>query len=95
MFLFCFKNKKLANISFSADACGPPPDGAGTISLRHVIMAHRDRYINDDPENRPHWLDEGRRALRRYLKLLCFAVYLRYEGGVGGAVVRGRWIDGR
>ena len=72
------------------DACGPPPEGAGIVNLRHVIMSHRDRFVNDDPQNRSHWLREGRRALRRYLKLLCFAIYLRLTNMIFG--LAGYWV---
>ena len=48
------------------------------ISLRDIIMIYRDNYVNSDAMQKRHWLEKGRHALRRYLKLFCFAVYLRF-----------------
>ena len=49
------------------------------MSLRDVIWLYRDRYVNGDPAQKRHWLEKGRHALKRYLRLLCFAIYLRYR----------------
>jgi len=69
------QGKKLLDVCI--DACGPPPEGNGMISLRDVILIYRDNYVNSDATQKRHWLEKARHALRRYLKLFCYAVYLR------------------
>eukprot|EP00301_Raphidiophrys_heterophryoidea_P007460 c12888_g1_i4.p1 GENE.c12888_g1_i4~~c12888_g1_i4.p1 ORF type:complete len:770 (-),score=192.16 c12888_g1_i4:90-2399(-) len=72
------------------DLCGPP---TGLQNLRESVIATKANYDGAQPDKKLYWQKLARNAIRRYVTLICFSLYVLLEGSTQFNKAFGEWLS--